>query len=229
MRSPLPGVPLLAAVIALAPGTASAQQFSRPNYYTPSNIGNSPLRANYYYSPSNIGNSPLRPSFGMPAPPAYNANLYGPPGPGTPLPVGQAGTIANPLAPANLAAQPAAPAAAEEVPAQPSAVSPAPSPFALPGEEVPAGGNPAAPPAGAPGAEGLAPAVTASALGTYAVSPAGFAYAAPYALTTAARPSYYEGYYGRPAAPAYGSAYTAPQYQSSFYAPLRRVYGGLDY
>jgi hypothetical protein len=240
MRSRLRSLSLLAAasVIALAPGAAPAQQLSRPNYYTPSNYGNGPSRPSYYM-PSNYGNALTRGSYGMPnIPNPYGQGYNGTIGPATPVPVGQLSAVGRDFALSGPGGTPLPTPVTGPAPTPPVGTL-APGTIPVPAEEVPAEGTPAAPPAGTaeappagtPGAEALAPTITASALGTVAVPPSGIAgAAAPYALPTKPRPSYYEGYSGGASlAPAYGSRYSGPQYQSSFYEPLRRVFGSQGY
>jgi hypothetical protein len=206
---------LLAAVTVavLAPGSACAQGYYRANRYAPSNFG---MMNTSTWTMGGFGMS--RPSFAMPNLNPYGVNA-GTLTAGSPVPLG-----AVPLLPG-------IPIAGNTLPG--TAAFPAPTTFGtLPAAPLPGSGY-LAPPAvfGNPGeAEAAAPPTPGGAempatggyVGTlpgtpFTGTPIAGSSVAP--LIPATAPSLVGS------RPSYVGPYSAPQYQSSFFDPLRRVYG----
>jgi hypothetical protein len=200
------------------PGTARAQQnsyrgYGRPGSYSPSNYG---MMRSSGYTPS---------TYGMTRNSGYMPNIYGSPGSalnaqgsltaGSQIPLGAVGALPAVAGVSALGSNlpPVLPATINPTAAPPGTLTPPPAMLATP-EEL------GAAPAAAPATELPAAADTLSLqpAPTFAETPlASFGY--PNALST----------YGPPGAPTRAPVtlpYTGPQYQSQFYAPIRRVYLG---
>ncbi|HKI35878.1 MAG TPA: hypothetical protein VKA46_28740 [Gemmataceae bacterium] len=257
MRSRLFSLVVAAAgVAALVPGTASAQSraFYRPTYgtpngstyhpsnfgmqhvtgYTPSNYGNpgaSPLGANNFGSATAGSSIPLGSAVSLPGTPlggGFGTSAAGIPSATNPgnLPAGMPnpGNYATPLNGAFTpgAGEPPGGTPAEGVPAPTAGVGTGPGTgsiaagtiTALPGNAFTTVG-PSASPFVSPNTASmpLAPAFT-PASSSYWGNPSGTSIYSPYSAFTRTT---------------YVPTYSAPQYQSSFYAPLRRVYGSQGY
>jgi hypothetical protein len=232
------------ALAALGPAVASAQQYSRPSYYTPSNYGTPNASM---YRPSSFGMPAT--SFGMPNP-YRNLPNYGTLGPGTPTPVGVVHTLPGTLItganygapfPANQPLTPdggpitvntpppnAAGLGAFMTPEAQQAATPTPENAGYP-TEVP-GGTPTADMTAA-GAYG-APAVTTFAPTALTTPSASVSLVAPYAAPSPSAAVYSTGFGLTPAAaraPAYGTFVPTPHYPASISNALNRVYGNQGY
>jgi hypothetical protein len=231
-------LPFLVLAVALVPGMASAQMYR--SYYTPSNFGNPTYR---YYTPSNFGNPPFR-NFGNPsATPIITApNTPGWLNAGTTVPVNALSMLPG-IPISNLGNALVNPAAA---------IIPAGPPVAGPQVGFPAGtpqtGAFVTPPTEesltTPPAETSTPGVTTGgipagtpAVGTYgmSVNTSGYGISAlaktptapPFAPPSAATQPSSVGY-PPTVKTTYAPPYAAPQVHSTFYAPLRRVYGSSN-
>jgi hypothetical protein len=239
MRAQLLRLAAAAATVALLAGPAGAQSYrgytrsggyvpgnygmTRPTGYSPSNYG---MMRTSGYTPSNYGN----PGASVPINAAYNSAAT----PGTPVPVGALttlpGTPLGYLSPWSVSSFPAVPA--------PTAGTQATYPGAVPSQVATELATPPPATAQPPTAEQVTPPTTtpaptegANAAPAVAAPPPpvnmGSVLSSPYTtptVTTTANP-FAAGSYNPTAARGFATVYATPEYQSSFYAPLARVYG----